>query len=171
MWNSCRSVGMGQQGNVARHLEQFTVSRGTWNSYTLDSPIDAGYLTIKYHDHWAGCQLVSISKAPKTGFLQINITNVWQRIAAKGLLAKCVPWLPKLAKYFQTNTNGVFNLQQLCQMDPLTYFIFFMAFSAIWCSTKTFCHLNLTNKILPSLFLLTCTTPDNMLQYFVSTVQ
>ena len=68
-------------------------------------PVAAGYLPIKYRDHLAGGRLVAISKAPKPGIRPINVTDVWRRIAAKGLLTNC---LPELAKYFQTQHKRVF---------------------------------------------------------------
>ncbi len=53
-------------------------------------PIAAGYLPPKYRDHLAGGRLVALSKNPKPGVRPINVTDTWRRIAAKGLLQRCL---------------------------------------------------------------------------------
>ena len=95
---SCRPVGMGQQGNVVRHLEQLLIGFS-------QSLLDISQQNLEYRDHLAGGRLVAISKAPKPGIWPIDVTDVWLCIAARGLLTNC---LLELAKYFQTQHKLVF---------------------------------------------------------------
>ena len=68
-------------------------------------PVAMGYLPAKYKEHLIGGRLVGLSKAPKPGVRPICVTDVWRRIAAKGLLSTC---LKELKQYFQNSHPRTF---------------------------------------------------------------
>ena len=87
-------------------------------------PVAMGYLPDKYKEHLIGGRLVGLSKKPKPGVRPICVTDVWRRIAAKGLLSAC---LKELKQYFQkrhprafqfagANPNGATDMYHLLNM-------------------------------------------------------
>ena len=84
-------------------------------------PVAMGYLPSKYKEHLIGGRLVALSKFPKPGVRPVCVTDVWRRIAAKGLLFACHKELkhffqnchPRTFQFAGASKNGASDMYHL----------------------------------------------------------